>query len=131
MITKIKSPDNKKSASIMRLLAVGFPPKMNKEITQEIERCRHTVISAFNAEQAKALFKESHFDLVLIDVQQIDIFAPHFIYALRGSTSNSTATKVIAVDNSGFEGLALQLNHSGADYVVRDWKDPVLNMLGF
>lgn len=105
-----------------RILLASFPTDGSCKVTQELEGQGYGVVAAKSADQARRMFETMAFDFVVVDVANIDVFAPRFIHQLRGSRTPSPNFTVVAVDSSGLEGLRLQLTQSGADLVVRKFR---------
>lgn len=116
------------SGECPQVLAVGFPPSVVEEILEEFGARGYNVVTASNAEQAETLFVTIYFDVTMIDVEHIDVFAPHLIHALRQSTGPSRTTEIIAIDKFAFAELKSQLMRSGGNQIVPDWREVLVEL---
>lgn len=71
------------------------------------------------ADEASALLDAERFDLIVLDVDQMDVFCPQFIAALRGSEGRSAGAVIAVIGTLIMPEFRTQLLKAGADHVLQ------------
>lgn len=108
----------------VQILLAGFLTEEAAQIRGTLARFRWNCVAISNPEEAVAVFAREWFDLTLVDVGAIQLFAPLFIQQLRSGGGTSSNSAIVAVDQFMPQQLATQLIQAGADLVVRKPTDP-------
>ncbi len=129
MFTEHTDLTSQTAAEYPRVLFAGFIPVEADAIRQSLALERLTPVFVREHAELRKICKKEQFDFAVLDVGNIDVFAPQAIREFRACSGPSSDVAILAVDSITFEGLSDQLLRAGADLVIQKPSNP-RNYLG-
>ncbi len=124
-------PQYRVASNAPSVLLAGFVQDEAKSIADALAKMEWKSTALTDVDEIERAFTEQRFDVTVIDAENLEVFAPHFIARLRSTEGHSLEAPMLAVDSSAFEGLKEQLMQAGADLVVHKPSDPKMYILNF
>lgn len=118
-------PNRHPNHNAVKVLLAGFAEDEVLKASRLLSSVGWDVVSFGDHEEAIAALNSDWFDLTLVDIDNIDIFAPLFIARLRNGTGASRQCTILAIHEFVTEELTNQLLLAGADQILRKPSDPM------
>ncbi|MEM6565174.1 MAG: response regulator [Pseudomonadota bacterium] len=114
------------SAAAPTVLLAGFTSDDANSISHALGNIGWISIHLTNASEIERASLSNRFDVIVVDAEKLEVYAPHFIARLRNTPGPSSSTTILAVTFFFLEGFQAQLVQSGADLVIAKPSDPKL-----
>ena len=101
------------------VLIAGFTKDLSQKTSQSFLDGSWNVCIAYTAKEIQFAFSLSDYDLVLLDVDNIDQYAPLVLDQLRRMETDKQPAHLVAVSQYFVPGFARQLINCGVDELLR------------
>lgn len=115
----------------VRVLLVGFLKPEQYAVIQMLAKISWNAAVSENLDESFALFLQERFDLCIIDVDNIALYAPTVVAKARTSGGASANATILAVGDYILPGLKAQLMRAGVDLILQRPHDPKLYIPNF
>ncbi|MFQ6548114.1 hypothetical protein AADZ90_009150 [Aestuariibius sp. 2305UL40-4] len=119
-------PTDGQSREAVSILLVGFDTETADQLEAASQRKAWRAVAARDDAEALELFVNERFDLVMIEIDRTESYAPHLIRRLRSSGGRSATAPVVAVAPLILPGLGAQITRAGGDIVFPINGEPAL-----
>ncbi len=116
----------------VRVMLVGFDQETAERLEARLGSQTLSAIAALDDAEALDLFVNQRLDIVIVDIDHTENYAPHLIRSFRSSSGLSAGASVIAVAAFVLPGLRAQITRAGADAVYQmngalEFVDPLVD----
>lgn len=108
----------------VRVLLVGFLEPEQDAVKRVLEQISWNADASEDLDHSFALFLKERFDLTVIDIDNIPLYAPTVVAKARTSGGVSANATILAVGDYILPELNAQLLRAGVDLVIQKPSDP-------